>query len=135
MSVAQLDLFAANQLDLLTAVPVSQSAAPAAVGPTRPCGMPRSVAEMHVRAGSAEVVAAMLEVAKARPGEWLTYAPFESTIKRFNISSCRARPMYQLVQAGELEERRVYFGTREVGPGYKGFGHEWRYTPKAAANA
>jgi hypothetical protein len=88
--------------------------------------MPRSVVDKWERAGTPEVLEAVLEVAKARPGEWLDSTAFEAVYQRFDISSQRFRPMLKLVLAGQLDEHKFYFGATRPGPGYEGFRFEWR---------
>lgn len=104
---------------------------PEPLKPTSPIGMPTGVRLKHERARSPEVSAALLEVAQARPGEWLTSRTFEAVFQRFDISCARGTAIGQLVRARQLDERRVYFG-KGIGaeqpgsPNYQGFGHEYR---------
>jgi len=78
-----------------------------------------------------DVADEVLAIAKARPAEWLTWCAFRAVIEKHHIGFCFGQVLGRLVRAGQLEERRVYFG-RGIGaekpgsPNYEGFGHKWK---------
>lgn len=141
----QLDMFS-HQAELPMAMPAPVAGllaepAPAAAPEPVPAavlrrlgGMPAGVYRKWERAGTDEVLEAMLAVAQARPGEWLTSSAFDAVLEQFDISSQRMRPLLKLVLAGKLDQRFFYFGARKPGPDYLGFRYEWRFHPPIAEN-
>jgi hypothetical protein len=134
MSAGQLDLFAANQLDLLA------TPAPAAASVVRNSGlggMPRSVQAKWDRAWTVDVRQAFLDVAIAQPGEWIDSSRFYRAVAiPQDIGCCWGHAMHAMVAAGMLEERPRYFGSDHPGkPNYQGHTNEYRWHPPMSGEA
>lgn len=141
MTVAQLDLFAANQLDLLAppARPIVHALAEAreATAPRRFGNMPPGVAAKWERAWTVDVRQAFLDVAMAHPGEWIDSSRFYRTVAvPRDIGCCWGHAMHAMVRAGMLEERPRYYGGKRPGDaGYQGYTHEYRWYPPMSGEA
>ena len=120
------------QLALFTDEPVQ------APPPAPSCGMPPGVRKRYDRAMQPDVANEVLAIAKAHPAEWLTWGAFRAVIEKHQIGFCFGQVLGRMVRAGQLEERRVYFG-RGIGaekpgsPNYEGFGHKWKVIGEEAA--
>ncbi|WBS00256.1 hypothetical protein OU994_18210 [Pseudoduganella sp. SL102] len=108
-----------SQLELFAAMPATRRAG----------GMPRSVEAKWERARSLEVRQAFLDVAMARPGEWIDGSDFYRTVAvPLDIGCCWGHAMGAMARAGMLDERPRYFGSDHPSKGnYKGYTHEYRW--------
>lgn len=124
----QLDLFAGNQVDLFTAPPAMLAPA---VAPRRLGGRPASVDAAWERASTAEVRQLFLDVAIARPGEWIDGSTFYNAVAiPQRIGCCWGHAMGAMARAGLLEVKNHYYGSDHPGkPGYKGYNHLYRWHP------
>lgn len=73
----------------------------------------------------------LLAVAAARPDDWLGWNAFRVPMNLHQIGFCMGHVLHQLVRAGRLQEKKIYFG-KGIGaelPGsgnYHGYTTEWR---------
>lgn len=70
----------------------------------------------------------ILALAGARKGEWLAWNDFRSIFEKHKIGFCFGHVLYRISRTGLIEEDKVYFGTKHLGPDYRGFGNRWRVT-------
>ena len=123
-------------MDQLALFVESVPAVPVSV-PKPSYGVPPGVRQRWDRAMQPDVAEAALAIAAARPGEWLTWSAFRAVIDKYQIGFCFGQVLARLVRAGQIEERKVYFGRgvsaeKPGSPNYEGFGHVWR-TPSTEA--
>ena len=85
---------------------------------------------------SPEVIAETLDCFQAHPEKWMTSMGCLDVKHKYNLGFEFNQTINRLEQEGKIISRRIYFGTKEIGPHYHGFGYEWRLnTPEAAAEA
>jgi hypothetical protein len=94
-------------------------------------GGPPSVQRRRQLAFTEPVKLDLLAVAASRPDDWLRWRDFRVVMERHQIGFCMGHVLFQLVQEGRLQEKKVYFGKgieaeRPGSPDYKGNGTEWR---------
>lgn len=83
---------------------------------------------------SPEVIAETLACFQANPEKWMTSISCLDVKHKYNLGIEFNRTIMRLEQEGKIISRRIYSGTKEIGPHYYGFGYEWRLnTPEAAA--
>jgi len=86
---------------------------------------------MWERALSQEVEIALIELAAARPDDWLGWSDFHAVMNEYQIGSCMGHVLGRIARAGLLREQKVFLG-KGIGaetPGsgnYQGYTHKWR---------
>ena len=73
------------------------------------------------------VIADMLAVCAAKPGEWLSTWDFRDVVKKHDVSGYIGPILSRLRDAGRIEEKEVYFGDEKPGgKNYLGFWPHFR---------
>lgn len=96
----------------------------------RTSGRPPGVEQRWNLAFSEPVKLELLDVAAARPVEWLDWWAFTEVRERHQIGFCMGHVLGALVREGRLESRQVHMGKgigaeRPGSPNYQGYYNEW----------
>ena len=99
-------------------------------------GRPAGVDAKWERSSTVEVRQAFLDVAIARPGEWIDGGVFYRTVAiPHDIGCCWGHAMGAMVRACMLEVKNHYYGSQFPGPDYKGYNHMYRWRAPMSAVA
>lgn len=78
------------------------------------------------------VIADVLAVCAAKPREWLDAWAFYGVVKKHDISGFLHSILWRLRDAGQIEEKDVYFGDEQPGgKNYRGFVNHYRIVEAA----